>query len=126
MNIYTYYAQLIKEARVIAKFRGHAMGNARLNRENAKQWRGHASCKECGMSFYVCTYPPPNDTEISGQAVAIPCKDKSGYVIQNKNNHELWWSDTDGWVEDTGYLSVYTRYDRVKMQLPLEGKWVRL
>ena len=78
-NLYGLYANLITEARAAAKKRGHKMGNAMLIRhysatnDRTHKMTGSATCKTCGATFSVTTKPDPNDTWITGNAVATNC-----------------------------------------------------
>lgn len=50
------------------------------------------------------------------------------FVIENIYNSRLVWSNTDGWVdsnEDDNY-DVFTLEESETLDLPIEGKWVRI
>ena len=50
------------------------------------------------------------------------------FIIENIYNPTLVWSNTDGWVdsnEDDNY-DVFTLEESETLDLPIEGKWVRI
>lgn len=50
------------------------------------------------------------------------------FIIENIYNSRLVWSNTDGWVdsnEDDNY-DVFTLEESETLDLPIEGKWVRI
>lgn len=47
------------------------------------------------------------------------------FVIQNENDETLFWSNTDGWVDDDNF-DVFTLEESEELNLPIEGQWVRL
>jgi hypothetical protein len=47
------------------------------------------------------------------------------FVIRCKNDHELLWSNDDGWT-DSGNHDYFNFYDTVKLNLPVEGQWLLL
>jgi hypothetical protein len=49
----------------------------------------------------------------------------NSFAIINKNNPELFWSNTDGWVDDDNF-DVFTAYEADYLTLPIEGEWIRL
>lgn len=46
------------------------------------------------------------------------------FVIQNVNDPDLLWSNTDGWVEED--FDTFTLDESETLNLPIEGEWVRL
>ena len=44
------------------------------------------------------------------------------YVIVNKNDDQLFWSNEFGWV-GTEYEDHFTEYERNTLSLPLDGVW---
>jgi len=48
---------------------------------------------------------------------------KTTWIIYNKNNPTLLWSNEFGWVEE-GY-DVFTNDERYNLNLPIKGKWSR-
>jgi len=46
------------------------------------------------------------------------------YVIRNKNDLSLAWSNEFGWVDDGGY-DLFTESEKEKLNLPIEGVWYR-
>lgn len=69
-----YHSALIKklkaEGYASAKFRGHIMG--RFVPLSDESWQ-RATCKACGMEVDIMAFPRPNETDISGEAVALSC-----------------------------------------------------
>ena len=50
------------------------------------------------------------------------------FIIENVFNPQLVWSNIEGWVdsnEDDNY-DVFTLEESETLNLPIEGKWVRL
>ena len=50
------------------------------------------------------------------------------FIIENINDPDLVWSNTEGWVdinEDDNY-DVFTLEESETLDLPIEGKWVRI
>jgi hypothetical protein len=45
------------------------------------------------------------------------------FLIENKNDSTLFWSDEHGWV-DKKSASVYTEEEALTLTLPVEGQWV--
>ena len=45
------------------------------------------------------------------------------WIIYNKNNSALLWSNKFGWVEEE--YDVFTNEERHNLSLPIEGKWSR-
>lgn len=48
------------------------------------------------------------------------------WVIQNKNDYKLYWSNQFGWVEDGESIDIFSDQDVDQLQLPLHGKWMEL
>lgn len=46
------------------------------------------------------------------------------FVIQCISNHELLWSNTDGWT-DCDNFDVFTIEESETLNLPIDGQWVR-
>lgn len=44
------------------------------------------------------------------------------YVIMNEQG--LWWSNTDGWCDNT--RSLFTQEERETLNLPIGGEWIKL
>ena len=44
------------------------------------------------------------------------------YVIINEQG--LWWSNTDGWCDNT--RSLFTKDERNTFNLPMGGKWIEV
>lgn len=63
-----------------ARFRGHVMQRFVTDGDNRdpkdRNWRATSTCRDCDAWVQVNTRPMPNDTDISGTAVAINCGDK--------------------------------------------------
>ena len=51
--------------------------------------------------------------------------DKLRYVIQHYYNWELYWSNDIGWA-DRSCADVFTQEERDRLNLPIDGVWVRL
>ncbi len=50
------------------------------------------------------------------------------FIIQNVNDESLVWSNTHGWIveeEDDNY-DVFSIEESEELNLPIEGKWVRI
>lgn len=47
------------------------------------------------------------------------------YVIQNINDSDLFWNNEFGWVIDND-VDIFSDDDIVVLQLPIEGKWVKV
>ena len=63
---------LIKEALDSCEFRGHKMVGVRIFADGTK---ASSTCIVCGKGIYVETNPMPNGIDISGEAIALNCKD---------------------------------------------------
>ena len=64
--------RLKKEALEACQFRGHKM--KRFVTRCCLAEIVYAHCQDCGMQVVVKTKPQPDDTEISGEAVALYCE----------------------------------------------------
>lgn len=47
------------------------------------------------------------------------------YVIENENDTELLWSNTDGWT-DSDNFDVFSADETLVLNLPIEGRWIEL
>lgn len=47
------------------------------------------------------------------------------FVIAHISDETLLWSNTDGWTDGDNF-DVFTLSDTELLNLPLEGKWMRL
>ena len=47
------------------------------------------------------------------------------YVIRNTNDHELLWSNDEGYT-DSDNFEVFTAEETELYDLPIEGEWVEL
>lgn len=65
--------RLINEAKAAAKFRGHKMSRVEIKINGHKAW---SECRDCGANFVVIPRPFYNETEITGESVAINCRSK--------------------------------------------------
>lgn len=74
--------RLSLSALTVARNRGHTMSRVtwieQLQSRSFLQRRTHSigtsRCKTCGMELLLLTHPAPNETTISGEAVALNCK----------------------------------------------------
>ena len=65
--------KLVKEALSACHFRGH---NRMMVISNLKDSNYRVlECSDCGMEVYLNTMPMPNEINISGEAVALNCKE---------------------------------------------------
>ena len=62
---------LKQDALVACLCRGHRM----FPIWNEMKSGADCHCRDCGMSVFVVYYPKPNEIHISGEAVALDCKD---------------------------------------------------
>ena len=68
---------LKKSAQSSTKYRGHRMkwgdvfGNA-----TTQAFGLNGKCRDCGSYCFIITNPAPNQTGVSGTAVALNCKDR--------------------------------------------------
>lgn len=88
-SLYRLYARLVFEGRRAAHFRGHKMGNARLERHyNSRmeciKMTGNAKCKYCGFLMLIDTHPAPNNADITGMAVSCTCSENPDYLKRMK------------------------------------------
>ena len=49
----------------------------------------------------------------------------NNFAIINKNDSELFWSNTDGWIDGDNF-DVFTAEETEHLNLPIEGEWIRL
>ena len=63
--------RLRKSALESCEFRGHNMKP--FSRKYRHWW--YSECKICGKEVRIVDDPQPNDIDISGEAVALGCKD---------------------------------------------------
>jgi hypothetical protein len=63
--------QLMDSAERSTESRGHTLGTWKVNK-----WKSQAvaDCEVCGAGVVVNTHPMPNDIDIGGRAVAVPCE----------------------------------------------------
>jgi hypothetical protein len=66
--------ELKKSALESCNFRGHKMGIFGFTLKQ-RGMIGGSTCKKCGKMVFLNTNPLPNEIEISGEAVALHCKD---------------------------------------------------
>lgn len=66
-------SKLKREAMQSCNYRGHSMKRF----VNGNYSNSVSVCKVCGMGVWVLDKPLPNETQISGLAVAINCKQES-------------------------------------------------
>lgn len=50
------------------------------------------------------------------------------YIIRNKNNRDMYWSNEWGWIEfteddDEFVCSIFSEKEKEKFNLPINGKW---
>lgn len=67
---------LCREAKRAAADRGHSLLGWRdtaTSGAGSDQYMSRAKCRDCGMSVCVRTNPAPNETGISGEALAMDC-----------------------------------------------------
>lgn len=65
--------RLRKQAREACTFRKHTLGPFKYTRNNT---RGHAKCPRCNHCVFINTRPAPNEIPISGEAVALHCREE--------------------------------------------------
>jgi len=65
-------ARLLRLAHEAARRRGHVLWPFRRQGRLGRAWG--AACGLCGMAAWVTPHPLPNETEIAGEAVALPCQ----------------------------------------------------
>jgi hypothetical protein len=46
------------------------------------------------------------------------------FLIQNRNDCELFWSNDYGWVKLDGDVTVFTVDERYNINLPAQAAWV--
>jgi len=46
------------------------------------------------------------------------------YIIQNKNESDLAWSNTFGWCSET--FDTFTQTEMENFNLPIDGEWVQV
>lgn len=46
------------------------------------------------------------------------------YIITNKTDRDLAWSNTYGWCDQT--FDTFTEKEQKKLSLPLDGEWMRV
>ena len=71
--------RLKTEAIEACKKRGHTMipfYKIPLNAVHRGRVYFRTHCEKCEMDVYIALHPLPNETEISGEAVALNCKGK--------------------------------------------------
>lgn len=66
--------RLAAELRASARQRGHKLAKG-FYHQHADTIVYHVSCKRCDKCGVALSYPRPNETEISGQIVALGCND---------------------------------------------------
>lgn len=49
----------------------------------------------------------------------------NNFAIINKNDSELFWSNTDGWTDGDDF-DTFTAEETEYLNLPMEGEWIRL
>jgi len=64
---------LRKEARKVAKLRGHQLG--KFSHIVGTGWNAHSAaiCEKCGKDVAVYPSPAPNGIDVAGDAVAMNC-----------------------------------------------------
>jgi len=67
--------RLKKKALEAMRFRGHKVDRRWLTYGDYPNLRFQNVCDECGKSAWIILHPLPNEIEISGEAVAVGCKD---------------------------------------------------
>jgi hypothetical protein len=67
---------LKRSASQSCKFRGHTMGPWRKH-DFYRDTVAYAYCVHCNMQVVINVHPAPNDTVISGEAVALNCCKRS-------------------------------------------------
>lgn len=48
----------------------------------------------------------------------------TGWIIQNKMDNNLFWSQKNGWVNERP--DCFSDWQKRKMELPLHGAWVEV
>lgn len=46
------------------------------------------------------------------------------YIIRNKDNHEEYWTNDDGWVEYSSNADEWSEDEKMLYSLPADGEWV--
>lgn len=80
-------------------------------------------CPKCGKeeSHFV----PPSLGEVGFFICEVGSTDKV-WVIRSKSDHDLYWSNKQGWVDTLYPPDYYTKEEKEKYGLPIESEWVKV
>lgn len=67
--------ELAKRATDAAAFRGHLMQTWTWHEHSGDRITGSSYCNTCGRGAFITTKPAPNEIDISGEAVALNCRE---------------------------------------------------